>query len=81
MPTSFGLGWGSLRHGVFHCITPSHRYVSVQKGKAHLATGLNVLALQGNQHKEVSSFKIGLEDDAWLLDLAGNAFATNIIAV
>ena len=70
-----------MRSGLFPCVTPNQRYVVLQNGKAHLASGLDVKSLQGIQRKEIAYFKMGLEDDGLLRDLAGNAFTANIIAV
>ena len=81
LPTGFSLHWGGVRSGLFPCVTPNQRYVVLQNGKAHLASGLDVMALQGIQSKEIAYFKMGLADDGLLRDLAGNAFTANIIAV
>ena len=62
------------------CVTPAQRYVVLDAGKAYLASGLTVLALQGIQHKEAVAFKLADEDDALIRDLAGNAFTANIVA-
>ena len=49
-------------------------------GKARLASGFVVMAMQGIQGKEIQIFNMGQEEDKLLHDLAGNAFTANIIA-
>ncbi len=49
-------------------------------GKARLASGFVVLAMQGIQHREIQAFGLATEDDKLLRNLAGNAFTANIIA-
>jgi site-specific DNA-cytosine methylase len=78
-PTGFGVTWGSVRT-CFPCVMPSEEYVILEKGKARLANGFVVLAMQGIQRKEVQAFGLAQEDDKLLRDLAGNAFTANIIA-
>jgi site-specific DNA-cytosine methylase len=79
-PSGFGIGWGLIRSGNFPCVTPGMQYVLLDNGKARLACGLTMMALQGIQEKEVKSFRLDLEKDKLLRDLAGNAFTANIIA-
>jgi site-specific DNA-cytosine methylase len=78
-PAGFGVSWGSIRT-CFPCVTPSMEYVILEAGKARLASGFVVLAMQGIQRKEISAFGLATEDDKLLRDLAGNAFTANIIA-
>ena len=80
LPHSFSISYATIRQEIFPCVTPSHRYVVLRRGKAQLASGLTVLAVQGIQGKEVESFQLAKEDDALLRDLGGNAFTANIIA-
>jgi hypothetical protein len=49
-------------------------------GKARLASGFDVMAMQGIQRKEIQIFNMAQEEDKFLRDLAGNAFTANIIA-
>jgi site-specific DNA-cytosine methylase len=49
-------------------------------GKARLASGFVVLAMQGIQRREIQAFGLATEDDKLLRNLAGNAFTANIIA-
>ncbi len=49
-------------------------------GKARLANGFVVMAMQGIQCKEIQIFNLAQEEDKLLRDLAGNAFTANIIA-
>jgi site-specific DNA-cytosine methylase len=79
-PTTFSIGWGQIRKSMFPCATPGMSYVIVENGQAQLATGLTMMAVQGIQGKEVESFRLDLENDKLLRDLAGNAFTANIIA-
>ncbi len=79
-PSGFGIGWGLIRSGNFPCVTPGMQYVLLDNGKARLACGLTMMALQGIQGKEVKSFRLDLEKDKLLRNLAGNAFTANIIA-
>ena len=76
----FSVSFASVRPNVFPCVTPSHRYVILQRGQARLSDGFTTLALQGIQSKEMNSFELGAEDDTLLRDLSGNAFTANIIA-
>ena len=78
-PTGFGVTWGSI-HTCFPCVTPKMEYLILEAGKARLASGFVVLAMQGIQRKEVQAFGLATEDDKLLRDLAGNAFTANIIA-
>ncbi len=52
-----------------------------QEGNFHNADGFTLLAMQGVQDREVRSFALQNEPSKLLSDLAGNAFAANIIAV
>ena len=69
-----------VRQAVFPCVTPTHTYVILQRGKSRLSNGLTALAVQGIQSKEIESFHLAKEDDTLLRDFAGNAFTANIIA-
>jgi hypothetical protein len=53
---------------------------TLSPGKARLASGFVVLAMQGIQCREVHAFNLAGEDDKLMRDLAGNAFTANIIA-
>ena len=79
VPTGFSVSFGSIRT-CFPCVTPSMEYLILERGKARLASGFVVLAMQGIQRKEISAFALAEEDDKLMRDLAGNAFTANIIA-
>ena len=79
LPHCFSISFASVRPDIFPCVTPSHKYVILQKGQARMANGLSILAVQGVQQEEVRSFQLEEEDDALLCDLGGNAFTANII--
>jgi site-specific DNA-cytosine methylase len=81
-PTGFSIGYGSTPsiRTCFPCVTPSEEYVIMEKGKARLASGFVVMAMQGIQSKEIQIFNLKQEEDKLLRDLAGNAFTANIIA-
>ena len=79
LPHCFSIAFSTVRPDIFPCVTPSHKYVILQKGQARMASGLSILAVQGVQQEEVRSFQLAEEDDALLRDLGGNAFAANII--
>jgi hypothetical protein len=79
------MGWSAIMHS--H--TPANPGVGVHvgmasstlsRGKARLASGFVVLAMQGIQSREVQTFNLAGEDDKLMRDLAGNAFTANIIA-
>ena len=80
LPVSFSIGYASVRLNHFPCVTPTHRYVVVNEGKAMLANGRSVMAMQGIQAKEYEAMNFASEKDVLLRDLAGNAFTANIMA-
>jgi site-specific DNA-cytosine methylase len=79
-PTDFSITWGQVWKDKFPCVTPGSEYLILEAGKARLADGLTMMAMQGIQSKEVQRFKLAKEEDKLLRDLAGNAFTANIIA-
>ena len=79
LPHCYSIHFASVRPEIFPCVTPSHKYVILQKGQGRMATALSILAVQGVQQEEVRSFDLAKEDDALLCDLGGNAFTANII--
>ena len=78
-PLSHSISFASVRQDIFPCVTPSDKYIILQEGRARVANGLEILAVQGIQEAEVSSFNLADEDDTLLRDLGGNAFTANII--
>ena len=77
----FSISYNTIcRQDIFPCVTPTHTYVILQRGKASLSNGFTALAMQGIQGKEIQSFDLAQEDDTLLRDFAGNAFTVNIIA-
>jgi site-specific DNA-cytosine methylase len=79
-PTGFGISYSRVWKDKFPCVTPGMEYLIIDAGKARRANGLTMMAMQGIQNKEVQSYKLAMEDDKLLRDLAGNAFTANIIA-
>ena len=72
----------SVRSDVFPCVTPHMTYAILQDKQLRGVTGVEALALQGIQTKEVRAFKFDTakSNSAKLQDLAGNAFTANILA-
>ena len=79
LPYSFSRAFATVRPDICPCVTPSDKYVILQKGQARMASGLAILAIQGVQQEVVRSSQLADEDDALLRDLGGNAFTADII--
>ena len=76
----FGVDFGYIMEDIFPCVLPTGEYVVLNKGKACKASCWAALALQGVQRRELAHKKLADEPPALLQDLAGNAFAGNVIA-
>jgi site-specific DNA-cytosine methylase len=70
----------SVRSDIFPCVTPKMNYCVLQDGCALKVRGVDILALQGVQNREVDAFKLNALKSAFLQELAGNAFTSNIFA-
>ena len=72
----------SVRSDIFPCVTPHMSYAILQDRQLRGVTGVEALALQGIQTKEVRAFKFDTtkSNSAKLQDLAGNAFTANVVA-
>jgi site-specific DNA-cytosine methylase len=70
----------SVRSDIFPCVTPKMHYCVLQDGRALKVRGVDILALQGVQNREVDAFKLNAHKSAFLQELAGNAFTSNIFA-
>ena len=72
----------SVRSDIFPCVTPHMSYAILQDRQLRGVTGVEALALQGIQTKEVRTFKFDTakSNSAKLQDLAGNAFTANVVA-
>ena len=66
---------------MFPCLRLGNSYLVLQQGEAKLAKGPLCLALQGIGTEEVEAFSLGLEEDGWLRQLAGNALCANVCFV
>lgn len=70
----------SVRSDIFPCVTPKMNYCVLQDGRALKVRGVDILALQGVQNREVDAFKLNAQKSTFLQELAGNAFTSNIFA-
>ena len=50
LPYSFSIAFATVRPDICPCVTPSDKYVILQKGQARMTSGLSILAIQGVQH-------------------------------
>jgi site-specific DNA-cytosine methylase len=70
----------SVRSDIFPCVTPKMNFCALHNGQTLSLRGLDMLALQGVQNREVAAFKLNAQKGSFLQELAGNAFTSNIFA-
>lgn len=72
------VGWLKVSSCLFPCVRPRMKYAVIDHGAVHIASGAEVLAVQGVQHEEMKAFNMAMESEGALHDFAGNAFTANI---
>lgn len=70
----------SVRSDIFPCVTPKMNFCALHNGQTLSLRGIDMLALQGVQNREVAAFKLDAQKGSFLQELAGNAFTSNIFA-
>jgi hypothetical protein len=73
------VGWCPVGVNKFPCVTPQGHFLVSHKGFLFTATGLDTLAVQGVQKREVDMWQLQGESSRLLQDLAGNAMTVNIL--
>ena len=71
----------SITRGMFPCIRPGNKYLTLQHGEPRIARGPECLAVQGIGVDEANATALLEEDDKLLRTLAGNAFTANICSM